>query len=81
MLSGSQSWGLARDEEMLCMPSPDEKVQADDLLVLQGSRRDLEILEGLHMLEIAEQSSSLVAELESQQIGATEVLALAKNHP
>lgn len=65
---------IVREEELLCMPSPNEKVRADDLLVLQGSRRDLEIFEGLHSLKIAEQSSSLVAELESQQIGATEVL-------
>jgi di/tricarboxylate transporter len=65
---------LIRGEELLCMPSPDEKVRAGDLLVLQGSPRDLEILEGLQDLEIAEQSSSLVAELESQQIGVTEVL-------
>lgn len=65
---------IARDEELLPMPSPDEKVQADDVLILQGSRRDLEIFEGLHKLKIEEQSSSLVAELESQQIGATEVL-------
>lgn len=66
--------GIVRDGELLCMPSPNEKVQADDLLVLQGSPRDLEILEGLQNLEIAEQSSGLIAELESQQIGATEVL-------
>jgi uncharacterized protein with PhoU and TrkA domain len=66
--------GLVRGDEMLCMPSPNEKVQAGDLLVLQGSPRDLEVLEGLQDLEIAEQSSSLVSELESQQIGVTEVL-------
>jgi di/tricarboxylate transporter len=66
--------GLVRGEELLCMPSPDEKVQAGDLLVLQGSPHDLEVLEGLQELEIAEQTSSLVAELESQQIGGTEVL-------
>jgi di/tricarboxylate transporter len=56
------------------MPSPQEKVQAGDLLILQGSPRDLDILEGLQQLAITEQSSSLIAELESQQIGVTEVL-------
>jgi di/tricarboxylate transporter len=64
--------GLVRGDEMFCMPSPNEKVQAGDLLVLQGSPHDLEVLEGLQELEIAEQSSSLVSELESQQIGVTE---------
>jgi hypothetical protein len=56
------------------MPSPHEKVQAGDLLVLHGSLRDLEVLEGLQELRIEKQTSSLVAELESQQIGVTEVL-------
>jgi len=66
--------GLVRGEELLCMPSPDEKVQAGDLLVLQGSAHDLEVLEGLQDLEIAKLPSGLVAELESQDIGVTEVL-------
>ncbi len=66
--------GIVREGELLCMPSPNEKVRADDLLVLQGSPRDLEIMEGLQGLEITTQSPGLVAELESQRIGATEVL-------
>ncbi|KJS28761.1 MAG: carboxylate transporter [Desulfatitalea sp. BRH_c12] len=66
--------GILRGETLLCMPSPQEILQADDLLVLQGSPRDLEILEGLQALEISAQTPGLVAELESQQIGVTEVL-------
>jgi di/tricarboxylate transporter len=66
--------GLVRDEKLRIMPSPHEKVQADDLLIIQGSRRDIEILEGLQDLTISGQPSSLIAELESQQIGVTEVL-------
>jgi di/tricarboxylate transporter len=66
--------GIVRGGELLSMPSPHEKVQAGDLLVLHGSLRDLEVLEGLQELRIEKQSSSLVAELESQQIGVTEVL-------
>jgi hypothetical protein len=50
------------------------KHAAGDLLVLQGSPRDLEVLEGLQALTIEEQTPSLVAELESQQVGVTEVL-------
>ncbi len=65
---------LIRGEKLLCMPSPEEIVKADDLLIVQGAPRDLEILEGLQQLAITEQSSSLIAELESQQIGVTEVL-------
>lgn len=66
--------GLLRGDTLQILPLPQEKVQADDILILQGSRRDLAILEGLQDLTMAQQSSSLVAELESQQIGATEVL-------
>jgi len=65
---------IVRDEDLLCMPSPDEMVQEGDLLVVQGSPRDLEILEGLQQLRIEEQTYSQTAELESQQIGVTEVL-------
>jgi len=56
------------------MPAPTETVQADDTLVLSGKTGDLEVLQGLEELVIAETSPSLAAELESQQIGATEVL-------
>jgi len=66
--------GIIRDQELIWMPPPHEKIQADDLLVLQGASRDLEILEGLQDLTISEQSARLSAELESQQIGVTEVL-------
>lgn len=65
---------LVRGEKLLYMPSPEEIVKADDLLIVQGAPRDLEILEGLQQLAITEQSSSLIAELESQHIGVTEVL-------
>jgi K+/H+ antiporter YhaU regulatory subunit KhtT len=42
--------GILRGGQYLCMPWPTEKVEAGDLLVLQGSARDLEILEGLQEL-------------------------------
>jgi di/tricarboxylate transporter len=65
---------IQRGDKTLCMPSPDEQVRAGDLLLLQGSPRDLEVLEGLQELEITEKSPSLAADLESQQVGVTEVL-------
>ncbi len=66
--------GILRGDDMLCMPKPEEKIQSGDLLMLFGSLQDLEVLHGLQALKIEEQSSSLVAELESQQVGITEVL-------
>jgi di/tricarboxylate transporter len=65
---------IMRGEDLHCMPSPHEIVQAGDLLVLQGSPRDLEVLEGLQELEMAGQAANLVAEIESQEVCATEVL-------
>jgi K+/H+ antiporter YhaU regulatory subunit KhtT len=56
--------GIVRDSEMIWMPSPREKIQAGDLLLLQG----------LQDLNITQQSVRLSEELESQQIGTTEVL-------
>ena len=66
--------GIQRDAGMICMPAPQEKILAGDLLLLQGSARDLEIMKGLEELEIAEHDPSLLADLESQQVGVTEVL-------
>jgi di/tricarboxylate transporter len=65
---------IVREREMLIMPAPNEQVAAGDLLILQGAPDDLDILKALQQLEIREQSLSLAAELESQQIGVTEVL-------
>jgi di/tricarboxylate transporter len=65
---------LERDGELTFLPSPAEVVQAGDLLVVQGLERDIDVFEGLQELEVSAQSSRLVAELESQQVGMAEVL-------
>ncbi|MDT8377732.1 MAG: SLC13 family permease [Desulfotignum sp.] len=66
--------GIVRNSDTIWMPAPQEMIQAGDLLLLLGSFRDLEILEGLQDLNITKQSALLTEELESQQIGVTEVL-------
>jgi di/tricarboxylate transporter len=66
--------GIVRESGLIWMPVPHEMIQPEDLLVLQGSFHDLAILQGLQDLDITEQSERLSEELESQQIGATEVL-------
>lgn len=65
---------ILRDGAMVCMPAAGEIVRPGDLLVLQGTERDLELLRGLQELTIAEQNPELLAELESQQVAVTEVL-------
>ena len=66
--------GILREKGLLFMPLPEESIQKDDLLILQGTKYDLEVLEGLQALVIEKPSPSLVAELESQQVAVTEVL-------
>lgn len=65
---------ILRDEAMVCMPAASEVVRSGDLLVLQGTERDLELLKGLQELSLAGQNPELLAELESQQVAVTEVL-------
>ncbi len=71
---GLTAVGLIRGGEARCMPSPTERIEAGDLLILQGSSRDFEVLDALQALEIREPGKAEVAELESQQVGVTEVL-------
>jgi di/tricarboxylate transporter len=66
--------GIVRQGTPMLMPAPTEILQAEDTLVLHGKTRDLEVLQGLEELVVMDTSPSLAAELESQQVGATEVL-------
>jgi len=66
--------GIERSGEALIMPAPDEMVQAEDTLLLHGLDRDLAVLQGLQELVFSETPPGIVAELESQQVCATEVL-------
>lgn len=65
---------ILRSDTLVCMPASTEIVQARDLLVIQGTERDLELLQGLQDLTITEQTPELLTELESQQVAVTEVL-------
>jgi di/tricarboxylate transporter len=49
-------------------------VMAGDILLLQGSRDDLEVMAALQKLEITEQSAAQVEELESQEVTVTEAV-------
>jgi di/tricarboxylate transporter len=65
---------ILRRDKSIIMPDPEERVEAGDLLLLHGSRNDLEVLAGLQDLEISAQTPAQVEELESQQVGVTEVV-------
>jgi di/tricarboxylate transporter len=72
--------GISRDQAadgaspFVFMPLPEEIIRQDDLMVLQGSREALESLQALQELIMERPSPGLITELESQQIGITEVL-------
>jgi len=72
--------GIERDKApaegngFLFMPLSEEIIRQDDLLLLQGSPEALDALQALQDLVIERPPADLVAELESQQIGITEVL-------
>jgi uncharacterized protein with PhoU and TrkA domain len=65
---------ILRAGESIIMPDPAERVQAGDLLLLHGSHDDLEVLAGLQDLEISAQTPAQVEDLESQQVGVTELV-------
>lgn len=66
--------GIAREGELLLLPSPEESVRPDDLLLVLGTPGDLEILQGLQDLQIRPQTAAQLAELESQEVAVTEIL-------
>jgi len=71
--------GISRQHEkdgdnFVLMPAPTEIIGEGDLLLLQGSREALDALQALQELVIERPSPGLIAELESQHIGITEVL-------
>jgi di/tricarboxylate transporter len=65
--------GIIRADHTSLMPGPDERLAADDLLLVKGRPADLRILEGLQDLEIDEQPPPDLSELESEHVGLADV--------
>jgi di/tricarboxylate transporter len=65
---------IERDGLLQVVPPSDEPLVPGDLILVDGPSDALELFQGLHRLEISEHTERLLAELESQQIGVTEVL-------
>lgn len=63
---------IIRDDKPLVMPSPEELIKANDLLLIEGRIEDLEILNGLQELEIDTGSAPDISRLETEQIGLIE---------
>jgi di/tricarboxylate transporter len=68
--------GIIRAEETRLLPSPDDKLQAGDTLLVKGKQSDLMMVEGLQSLEIESQPLPDLGELESEEIGLVETVLL-----
>jgi di/tricarboxylate transporter len=71
--------GIIRAGETQLIPSPDEKLQAEDTLLVKGKQSDLLLLDGLQSLEIDSQPLPDLGELESEEIGLVETRAYRSN--
>jgi di/tricarboxylate transporter len=65
--------GIVRQGATDLMPAPDEKLVADDLLLIKGRPEDLLILEGLQNLEIDQEPPPDLSELESEHVGLADI--------
>ena len=71
---GTRVLGILRGDAPIIMPEPDEVLQANDRLVVEGRMRDFELLHGLEELEIERQAAPDVNELVSGNIGLAQAI-------
>ena len=65
--------GINRQNDIMIMPSPQEKLEVDDALIVLAEPEILEILDCLQNLELEEQVQTDLERLESDEIGVAEV--------
>jgi di/tricarboxylate transporter len=66
--------GIVRGGQTLLMLSPEDKLQADDTLLVKGKQNDLMMIEGLQSLEIETEPLPNLGEIESEEIGLVEAI-------
>ncbi|NNF99431.1 MAG: SLC13 family permease [Desulfobacteraceae bacterium] len=71
---GSRVLGILRGGRPIILPEPDELLQSGDRLLLEGDERNLDVLSGLHELEIEHRSVPDVRKLVSGDVGLVEVI-------
>jgi di/tricarboxylate transporter len=71
---GSRVFGILRGSDPLIMPEPDEVLQADDRLVVEGRHSDFEILQGLEQLEIERRTQPTIETMVSGEVGVLEAI-------
>lgn len=65
---------IVRSKEKITMPSPDEIIQGNDKLIISCRKDDLDRLRGLQELNIEQEPEARIEQLESEQVGLTEVV-------
>jgi uncharacterized protein with PhoU and TrkA domain len=71
---GSRVLGILRGENPIMMPEPNEVLQAEDRLVVEGRQRDFDNLRGLEELEIERRTDTDVEKLVSGDAGLVEAI-------
>jgi di/tricarboxylate transporter len=71
---GSRVLGILRGDAPIIMPEPDELLQANDRLVVEGRMRDFELLRELGKLEIERKAVPDVNKLVSGNIGLVQAI-------
>jgi di/tricarboxylate transporter len=71
---GLEVLAVIRGGHVFPIPSPEESLQMDDLLVVEGNPQDLEVLRGLQGLEIDIEAELDLSDYESAHIGVAEVV-------
>ncbi|UCH22916.1 MAG: SLC13 family permease [Deltaproteobacteria bacterium] len=71
---GSRVLGILRGSDPIIMPEPDEVLQADDRLLVEGRLSDFEILQGLEQLEIERRNQPNIEKLVSREMGVLEAI-------
>jgi di/tricarboxylate transporter len=68
--------GIVREGATRLLPSPDEVLQANDTLLIEGSQEDLQALHGLQALEVEPGSTEALEQLtlESEEVAMAEVV-------
>jgi di/tricarboxylate transporter len=71
---GSRVLGILRGSDPIIMPEPDEVLQPDDRLVVEGRLSDFEILKGLEQLEVDRRFQPNIEKMLSGEMGILEVI-------
>lgn len=66
--------GAIREGALHLMPDPDERLLADDLLLVQGRWEHVEILRGLQQLEVETEAAADLGVLESDRVSLVEAM-------